>query len=222
MYLSALVIGFLGSLHCLGMCGPIALAIPVPRRKKTIAFALVPHRTHFDVRPTWAHIWAFWIFCGCRRLSASAHHQHRRVSFADDLSAEPFQPLSCQILQYQMDAMGATHHRAAVSAKDLYCYLHRWRTQRAITLRTYLHGHWRHIGYRKLFARRSIHDRFWSRHIARFGRILARAFPCQNQIHHMAQQNHSRGGCCPRTSFYLSRSGLLHPASRSIFGCHRL
>lgn len=40
MYFSALVIGFLGSLHCLGMCGPIALAIPVPRRKKTIAFAL--------------------------------------------------------------------------------------------------------------------------------------------------------------------------------------
>lgn len=28
--LSALVIGFLGSFHCIGMCGPIAIALPVP------------------------------------------------------------------------------------------------------------------------------------------------------------------------------------------------
>lgn len=40
MYLSALVIGFLGSLHCFGMCGPIALAIPVPQGKRMLAFAL--------------------------------------------------------------------------------------------------------------------------------------------------------------------------------------
>jgi hypothetical protein len=30
MLYSAFVIGFAGSLHCLGMCGPIALALPVP------------------------------------------------------------------------------------------------------------------------------------------------------------------------------------------------
>ncbi len=33
MYYSAFIIGFLGSLHCIGMCGPIALAIPSGRRK---------------------------------------------------------------------------------------------------------------------------------------------------------------------------------------------
>lgn len=31
--LAALVLGLLGSLHCVGMCGPIALAIPVKREK---------------------------------------------------------------------------------------------------------------------------------------------------------------------------------------------
>jgi uncharacterized protein len=30
-YLSALIVGFLGSFHCAGMCGPIALALPVDR-----------------------------------------------------------------------------------------------------------------------------------------------------------------------------------------------
>ncbi len=28
--IAALSIGFLGSFHCIGMCGPIALALPVP------------------------------------------------------------------------------------------------------------------------------------------------------------------------------------------------
>ena len=32
--LSAFVIGLLGSLHCIGMCGPIALALPVPDTSK--------------------------------------------------------------------------------------------------------------------------------------------------------------------------------------------
>src|SRR5688572_28103257 len=30
-YVSAWVVGFLGSFHCAGMCGPIALALPVDR-----------------------------------------------------------------------------------------------------------------------------------------------------------------------------------------------
>ncbi len=29
-FITALVVGFLGSLHCIGMCGPIAVALPVP------------------------------------------------------------------------------------------------------------------------------------------------------------------------------------------------
>lgn len=29
IYLSALTLGLLGSFHCVGMCGPIALAIPL-------------------------------------------------------------------------------------------------------------------------------------------------------------------------------------------------
>ena len=32
---SALVLGFAGSLHCVGMCGPIALAIPMTSRERT-------------------------------------------------------------------------------------------------------------------------------------------------------------------------------------------
>jgi uncharacterized protein len=40
MYLAALVIGFLGSLHCLGMCGPIALALPIPEGKRGLAFLI--------------------------------------------------------------------------------------------------------------------------------------------------------------------------------------
>ena len=35
MLLSALVLGFLGSLHCLGMCGPIAFMLPLDRNSKT-------------------------------------------------------------------------------------------------------------------------------------------------------------------------------------------
>ncbi|HET6990324.1 MAG TPA: sulfite exporter TauE/SafE family protein, partial [Bacteroidia bacterium] len=31
--IAALLLGLLGSLHCVGMCGPIALAIPVKREK---------------------------------------------------------------------------------------------------------------------------------------------------------------------------------------------
>ena len=34
MIYSALVLGFLGSLHCLGMCGPIAFMLPVDRSSK--------------------------------------------------------------------------------------------------------------------------------------------------------------------------------------------
>ncbi|GAB6282715.1 MAG: sulfite exporter TauE/SafE family protein [Ignavibacterium sp.] len=36
MFLSGLIIGFLGSLHCIGMCGPIALALPVKNDSKSI------------------------------------------------------------------------------------------------------------------------------------------------------------------------------------------
>ena len=35
MIYSALALGFLGSLHCLGMCGPIAFMLPVDRTSKT-------------------------------------------------------------------------------------------------------------------------------------------------------------------------------------------
>ncbi len=34
MLLSALALGFLGSLHCLGMCGPIAFMLPLDRKNK--------------------------------------------------------------------------------------------------------------------------------------------------------------------------------------------
>jgi sulfite exporter TauE/SafE len=37
--LAALLLGLLGSLHCVGMCGPIALAIPVKREKPGTAAA---------------------------------------------------------------------------------------------------------------------------------------------------------------------------------------
>lgn len=30
-YIAALTIGFIGSIHCIGMCGPIALALPLPQ-----------------------------------------------------------------------------------------------------------------------------------------------------------------------------------------------
>jgi len=32
MLLSALILGFMGSLHCVGMCGPIAFMLPVDRK----------------------------------------------------------------------------------------------------------------------------------------------------------------------------------------------
>jgi sulfite exporter TauE/SafE len=35
---SALVLGFLGSMHCVGMCGPIALALPISRHNKFTVF----------------------------------------------------------------------------------------------------------------------------------------------------------------------------------------
>jgi sulfite exporter TauE/SafE len=34
IYLTALAVGFLGSFHCIGMCGPIALALPVRHDSK--------------------------------------------------------------------------------------------------------------------------------------------------------------------------------------------
>jgi sulfite exporter TauE/SafE len=37
--LTALTIGFLGSFHCIGMCGPIALALPVPKSSNIIFFS---------------------------------------------------------------------------------------------------------------------------------------------------------------------------------------
>lgn len=36
---AALTLGFLSSFHCVGMCGPIALALPLDRRSRTRAFA---------------------------------------------------------------------------------------------------------------------------------------------------------------------------------------
>ena len=38
MLLSALALGFLGSLHCLGMCGPIAFMLPLDRHSKPLKF----------------------------------------------------------------------------------------------------------------------------------------------------------------------------------------
>lgn len=43
IFLSALVLGFAGSLHCVGMCGPIAMAVPVgkgSRLQQFLAFSL--------------------------------------------------------------------------------------------------------------------------------------------------------------------------------------
>lgn len=44
-YLSALTIGLVGSLHCVGMCGPIALAIPLttPERNQVIFQSFLYH-----------------------------------------------------------------------------------------------------------------------------------------------------------------------------------
>lgn len=38
MWLSAVILGFLGSFHCVGMCGPIAFMLPVSRKNKTQQF----------------------------------------------------------------------------------------------------------------------------------------------------------------------------------------
>ena len=41
MILSALILGFLGSLHCVGMCGPIAFMLPVDRSSNTKKFGQI-------------------------------------------------------------------------------------------------------------------------------------------------------------------------------------
>lgn len=38
MWLSAVILGFLGSFHCVGMCGPIAFMLPVSRKNKVQQF----------------------------------------------------------------------------------------------------------------------------------------------------------------------------------------
>ncbi|WP_299110092.1 sulfite exporter TauE/SafE family protein [uncultured Tenacibaculum sp.] len=38
MYISALILGLLGSFHCIGMCGPIAFMLPVDRTNKVKQF----------------------------------------------------------------------------------------------------------------------------------------------------------------------------------------
>lgn len=38
MLWSAFMLGFLGSLHCVGMCGPIALMLPVSRTNEGLKF----------------------------------------------------------------------------------------------------------------------------------------------------------------------------------------
>ena len=38
LFISAFILGIVSSLHCIGMCGPIALAIPLNRSSKTEAF----------------------------------------------------------------------------------------------------------------------------------------------------------------------------------------
>ena len=39
--LAAITLGFLGSFHCVGMCGPIALALPVHNKPVPLKFALI-------------------------------------------------------------------------------------------------------------------------------------------------------------------------------------
>ncbi|MBY0424551.1 MAG: sulfite exporter TauE/SafE family protein, partial [Cytophagales bacterium] len=34
LFITAFITGFLGSFHCIGMCGPIALALPVQKTKR--------------------------------------------------------------------------------------------------------------------------------------------------------------------------------------------
>jgi sulfite exporter TauE/SafE len=38
MFLSAIIVGFLGSFHCIGMCGPIAFMLPIDRKNTTKGF----------------------------------------------------------------------------------------------------------------------------------------------------------------------------------------
>ncbi|MFO7447867.1 MAG: sulfite exporter TauE/SafE family protein [Ignavibacteriaceae bacterium] len=44
--LSGFIIGFLGSLHCIGMCGPIAFALPVPN---TSTFSFITGRVLYNI-----------------------------------------------------------------------------------------------------------------------------------------------------------------------------
>ena len=37
-YLTAVTIGLMGSLHCIGMCGPIAMAVPLSNQGKSYRF----------------------------------------------------------------------------------------------------------------------------------------------------------------------------------------
>ncbi|GMN08449.1 sulfite exporter TauE/SafE family protein [Croceitalea sp. MTPC5] len=41
MILSAIILGLMGSLHCVGMCGPIAFMLPVDRTNKTKKFSQI-------------------------------------------------------------------------------------------------------------------------------------------------------------------------------------
>ena len=38
---SALILGFIGSFHCIGMCGPIAFALPINRKNNIKKIALI-------------------------------------------------------------------------------------------------------------------------------------------------------------------------------------
>lgn len=40
MFYLAFITGFLGSLHCMGMCGPLAMAVPVPAGKRSVGILL--------------------------------------------------------------------------------------------------------------------------------------------------------------------------------------
>ncbi|MGB3467558.1 MAG: sulfite exporter TauE/SafE family protein [Cyclobacteriaceae bacterium] len=40
MYWVAFITGFLGSMHCIGMCGPLALAVPIPHGKRCAGLTL--------------------------------------------------------------------------------------------------------------------------------------------------------------------------------------
>ncbi len=40
MIYAAFILGFLGSIHCLGMCGPLTLALPIPRERRVIGITI--------------------------------------------------------------------------------------------------------------------------------------------------------------------------------------